>query len=119
MRTTHIITLGLVAVMLASCGAVDRLRPKKGIFFDGHQFRVRAEKVGEEREEFAVRVSRASQSVEGAREAGRHGAVTYCIENFGNSAIDWAAGQGPDDENIEARIVDDQLNLRGRCKGWP
>ena len=74
--------------------------------------------MGEEHEEFAVSVFRASQSVAGAREAGRHAAVTYCIKQYGRSEIDWAAGQGPDDEALPRRIVDDTLGLRGRCKGW-
>ena len=116
MRT--IVVLALAASVLASCGATERLRSKKGLFFDGHQFRTRAEQVGEEHEEFAVSVFRASQSVAGAREAGRHAAVTYCIKQYGRSEIDWAAGQGPDDEALPRRIVDDTLGLRGRCKGW-
>jgi hypothetical protein len=114
----RIVMLGLVATMLASCGAVQKLRPKKGLFFDGHQFRAKSDNVGEEREEFVVVVSRASQSVEGAREAGRHEANSYCIKNYGRSDMTWAAGQGPDDENIATRIRDDQLTLRGRCRGW-
>jgi len=118
MRAKQIVILALAASMLASCGAVDRLRPKKGLYFDGHLFRAKAQKVGDDRAEFAVTVPRASQSAEGAREAGRHAAVTYCIKEYGRSEIDWAAGQGPDDEGLAARIVDDKLNLRGRCKGW-
>ncbi|MDQ2091449.1 hypothetical protein [Marimonas arenosa] len=118
MRAKQITILTLVASLLASCGAVDRLRPKKGLYFDGHQFRARAQQVGEEREDFAVTVARASQSAEGAREAGRHAAVTYCIEQFGRSEIDWATGQGPDDEGLASRIVDDKLTFTGRCKGW-
>ena len=113
-----IVVLALAASVLASCGATERLRSKKGLFFDGHQFRTRAEQVGEEHEEFAVSVFRASQSVAGAREAGRHAAVTYCIKRYGRSEIDWAAGQGPDDKALPRRIVDDTLGLRGRCKGW-
>lgn len=118
MQANKIIAMGLAASLLASCGAVDKMRSRKGLFFDGHQFRARTVQVGDDREEFAVTVPRAAQSAVGAREAGRHAAVTYCIENFGRSDIDWAAGQGPDDGNIEARVADDQLNLRGRCKGW-
>lgn len=118
MNARQIILFGLVAVMLASCGAVSKLRSKKGVYFDGHQFRARSEKVGDEREEFIVTVARASQSAEGAREAGRHEANSYCITNFGRSDMEWVAGQGPDDENIATRIVDDKLVLRGRCEGW-
>ena len=118
MKFKQIILLGLVATMLASCGAVGKLRSKKGLLFDGKQFRAQSDKVGEEREEFIVTVSRASQSAEGAREAGRHEANSYCIKNYGRSDMEWAPGQGPDDANITARIVDDKLVLRGRCDGW-
>ena len=117
-RASHIVIGALALVMLASCGAVSKLRSKKGLLFDGQQFRVRSEKVGDAREEFIVTVARASQSVEGAREAGRHEANSYCITNYGKSEKTWAAGQGPDDENIAARIFDDKLTLRGRCAGW-
>ncbi|MCF3593841.1 hypothetical protein LZG00_07495 [Rhodobacteraceae bacterium LMO-12] len=118
MKAKQIILFGLVAGMLASCGVANKMRTKKGLFFEGHQFRARSEKVDDVREEFIVTVARASQSVEGAREAGRHEANSYCITNYGRSDMDWVAGQGPDDENIAARIVDDKLVLRGRCKGW-
>jgi len=104
--------------VLASCGVVQKLKPKKGLFFDGHQFRASAEQVGEEREEFLTTVRRASQSAVGAREAGRHASVRYCINQFGRSDIEWAEGQGPDDENIEDRISDDLITFRGRCEGW-
>ena len=110
--------LVVLTSLLASCGAVDRLKPKKGVYFDGHKYRVRAEKVGDEREEFQVTVSQASRSIEGTREAGRHSAVTYCIKNYGRSDMEWAAGQGPDDDNIESRIVDDKITFRGRCDAW-
>lgn len=110
---------GLVLVMLAGCsGAIQRLKPKKGVFFDGHQFRAKASQIGETREEFEVVVRRASQSAEGAREAGRHEAHSYCIRWFGRSDVTWAEGLGPDVEDIGARIADDQLVLRGRCKAW-
>lgn len=118
MRGRLIIGLGAAAMVLASCGVVDRLKPKKGLFFDGHQFRATAQKVEDDRQDFIVTVSRASQSVEGAREAGRHAANGYCIKNYGKSDMDWAAGLGPDDDNLAARIVDDKLTLKGRCKGW-
>ena len=117
-RVKRIVLLGLVASLLASCGAVKNLRGNKGVLFDGHQFRATSDSVGDEREEFVVTVARASQSVEGARGAGRHEANSYCIRNFGKSDKEWAPGQGPDDENIETRIVDDKLVLRGRCTGW-
>ena len=120
MRARHIVILALAGSLLASCSAVDKLRPRKGVFFDGHQFRARAEQVGEEREDFAVTVHRASQSAKGAAAAGAHQAVTYCIKNFGRSDLTWDAGLGPDDEKtVAARIQDDQITFRGRCAGWP
>lgn len=118
MRAKRIILLAVAASMLASCGAVDKLRPRKGMYFDGHQFRAKAQKVEDDRAEFSVTVARASQSAEGAREAGRHAGVTYCIKQYGRSEIDWAEGLGPDDEGFPARIQDDKVTLKGRCKGW-
>lgn len=118
MKSKLVITMGAAAMVLASCGAVDRLKPRKGLYFDGKQFRARVEKVGDTREEFIVTVARASQSVEGAREAGRHAANGYCIRNYGKSDMEWAEGLGPDDDNLAARIIDDKLTLKGRCDGW-
>ncbi|MDU8929040.1 hypothetical protein RXV86_16725 [Alisedimentitalea sp. MJ-SS2] len=117
-RMMKLTTVVLLTSLVASCGAVQKLKPKKGLYFDGQRYRVRAQKVGDEREEFQATVSKASRSIEGTREAGRHASVTYCINNYGRSDIEWAEGQGPDDENIEQRIVNDQVTFRGRCKAW-
>lgn len=117
-RATKLITLAMLAGLVASCGAVDKLKPKRGLYFDGQKYRVKAQQVGDEREEFQTLVTKASRSLEGTREAGRHGSVEYCIKNFGRSDIEWAAGQGPDDENLAQRISDDQVTFRGRCKAW-
>ncbi|WP_137699947.1 hypothetical protein [Marimonas lutisalis] len=114
MRATKIITLGLVAGLLASCGAVDKLKPKKGLYFDGQQFRARLEQLGDEHKEFAVSVFNVSKSLEGARQAGAYEATRHCIEYFGNSDIEWDVG--PEDESLT--VQDDTITFRGRCEGW-
>jgi hypothetical protein len=113
-RGKHFVMLALAGAILAGCSVADRMRPKKGIFFEGHQFRARAEQVGEEREDFQVTVHRVSQSIEGARQAGAYEAVRYCIKEFGASDATWTVG--PESEGLT--VVDDTLTLRGRCKGW-
>ncbi|WP_306005966.1 hypothetical protein [Aquicoccus porphyridii] len=113
MRFSHIIGGALIAALLAGCGITDRARANR-VAFDGVEFRPRSQQVGEAREEFAITVPRASQSLVGARAAGAHEATRYCIENFGRSDLEWEIG--PEDE--ELLIENGTLTLRGRCDGW-
>lgn len=113
-RKGHAVMLLLVVATVAGCARIDNLGRKKGVLFDGHQFRTRVEKTADAGEEFQVTVFRASQSVEGARQAGAYEAVRYCIQQFGSSDATWTVG--PDSEGLT--VVDDTLTFQGRCKGW-
>ncbi|WP_339767484.1 hypothetical protein [uncultured Pseudosulfitobacter sp.] len=96
------------AVAVAGCNQRD-----KGIAFDGHYYRTSAKKVGDDRSVFQIEVRQVSQSLDGARAAGRHAAVKYCIENFGTSNIVWTSG--PDPENGALTVSNDRLILQGKC----
>lgn len=93
---------------LAACESKD-----DRIAFDGGYFRAKADKLDkEQRDHFTVTVKPVSESLDGAREAGRHEAITYCITNYGSSNIEWT--QGPDAD--EVTVEDDTLMLAGICR---
>lgn len=81
--------------------------------FDGIKFRAQLSKVDKQRDQFLVKVSKASQSLVGAREAGRYEATKYCINQYGTSDIAWVSG--PDVEDGSLTINNDELQLRGAC----
>lgn len=112
------VTKGAVLVLLAAAMALSGCTNKrqKGVTFEGIQFRSDVAQVGENLEEFQVTVFKVSQSLEGAREAGRWEATRYCIRNFGASDKEWIVG--PDAEDGQLVVRDDTLTFRGRCKGW-
>ena len=97
-----------ILVALAGCAEDDdRIR------FDGQVFRTKATKDADDRSYFKVSVNRPEQSLAGARAAGTHEAIRYCIENYGTSVIDWS--DGPDVAD-DALVIDrGALELRGRC----
>lgn len=99
-----------VLMLVASCSQLEQKRN----FFDGSLFRASAKKVDKDRAEFLVTVSRASQTLKGARQAGDYEATRYCIQRFGTSDIAWAAGSEP--EAISQVTAKDTLVLRGTCK---
>ncbi|WP_435137997.1 hypothetical protein [Pseudopelagicola sp. nBUS_19] len=104
-----IVCLLSVGLVLSAC---DRRR-KDVVSFDGLYFNSRAVRVSkEEREHFTVEVRKANQSLAGAREAGRHSGISYCIKQYGTSTIDWVVG--PDEETLIP--VDDQIRLEGYCR---
>ena len=98
----------LVAAVLAGCTNKDKLTP-----FEGFYYRTKVAKVDKQLDVFTVTVRDASQSVEGARQAGEHAAISHCVENYGTSDIKWTVG--PDTSAEELRIVDDRLVFSGRC----
>ena len=104
--------LMLIAVLvLSACGnerRVDR------VAFDGQFFNTSAKKLEKDRIAFEVVVRQVSQSLTGAREAGRQEGIRYCIGNFGSSNIEWI--NGPDAEDGQLRISSDRLTLTGRCE---
>ena len=107
-RVTLIAALSLA--LLAGCKS-----RRDRIAFDGQLFRSNASKVDGDRQQIAVSVRPVSASFQGALEAGRYEATRYCIENYGNSRVDWLVG--PDQEPGTYRIEDDTLVLRGTCEG--
>ena len=109
-----------VAVMLsfvlgtASCGTLKN-RKKSEFAFDGIEFKSKVNKVDkDERSHFKVEVRKATQSIEGAKEAGRYAATRYCIEQYGSSKVEWISG--PDQENATLTVIEDDLWLEGVCK---
>ncbi|MYM54518.1 hypothetical protein GR167_04325 [Rhodobacteraceae bacterium GS-10] len=102
--------------LLAGCGVKEKIRGDNnrvafdGIYFKSHLTADKADNMA-----FAVTVAGASQNIAAAREAGRYEATKYCVNNFGNSEVDWTAG--PDAPLGALVISDDTLNLAGRCRG--
>lgn len=104
----YLILGGVAAALLAGCNSRD-----DRIAFDGHFFRAKLSKVDGQRDVFTVTVRNVSQSLDGAREAGRYEATKYCIQNYGSSDIRWVVGPETPPQNL--RIVDDSLTFQGAC----
>ncbi|MCX7559429.1 hypothetical protein OS190_07585 [Sulfitobacter sp. F26204] len=107
MKTTSVmfaLSLGLLT------GCTDS---KNQITFDGHYFRTKVAKVDKQRDVFTVRIRDVAQSLEGARAAGRHAGIAYCVENFGSSKIRWSVG--PETPPEQLQIVDNTLVFQGVC----
>lgn len=110
------IILLLATGLLASCGIQEKIRGENNrVAFDGIYFKSRLNADKADTMAFAVTVAGASQNIDAAREAGRYEATKYCVNNFGNSEVDWSAG--PDAPLGALVISDDTLNLAGRCRG--
>lgn len=101
------ISVGL-ALVLTACGPDD-----DDLLFDGKFFRTKVKSERGSRQQFIVTARPVSQSLEGAREASRHAAISYCIERYGSSDIAWLVG--PDSEDADLPISDDTLTLQGTC----
>ena len=100
---------GMVALAVLA-GCTDS---KNRLAFDGQYFRTKVSKVDKQRDVFTVRIRDVARSLDGAREAGRHAGVSYCVENYGSSKITWAVG--PDTPPEELQIVDNTLVFQGVC----
>ena len=109
MRGISIFVVALL--MLGACS-----EKSQRVFFDGNFYPAKAKKVKGDRESFVVNVRRVDQGLKGAREAGRHAGIKYCVENFGYSEIDWV--KGPDDDATALDRSKGNLVLQGRCKVW-
>ena len=108
MRT---IIISLLAVtLIAGCN-----KRKSQLAFDGQYFKTKVAEVDDDQAQFQISVSPVSASLDGAREAGRHQATKYCVENFGLSDATWIAG--PDAEATDLILDGDTLLLRGACDG--
>lgn len=103
----------LMASVILIAGCTDK---EKRVFFDGKYYPAKAKKVKGDRESFVVNVRKTAQGLNGAREAGRHAGVKYCVETFGYSEIDWQVG--PDAETAQLSTAKGNLVLRGRCQVW-
>lgn len=102
------LTIALMATMgLTACGPDDDT-----ILFDGQYYRTRLSDT-EARHIFTVTARPVSASLEGAREAARYEATSYCVRNYGSSRIAWTVG--PDDPEETLPIADDTLTLQGAC----
>ncbi len=107
----RVILISLLAVaLIAGCN-----KRKFQVAFDGQYFRTKTTKVDGDLAQFQIKVSPVSASLDGARAAGRHEAIKYCVENFGLSDATWVAG--PDAELANLNIDGDTLLLRGACDG--
>lgn len=104
------LTIPLILCTALVAGCTDS---KNRIAFDGQFFRVKVAKVDKQRHVFTVRIRDVDRSLDGAREAGRHAGVSYCVENFGSSEITWSIG--PDTPVEQLRIEDNTLTFQGVC----
>ena len=110
-RAGLVLALALVA---AGCGKTrDLVTGREKLAFDGQYFRSSLSASKEDRASFSVEVRDAAKSLDGAREAGRHEATKYCIEQYGTSRVDWA--NGPDSEEIT--LLDGSAMFSGVCAG--
>lgn len=102
------IGMALCAGLAAGCtSAEDR------IAFDGQFYRASVKKVDRQIDVFTVTVKPVSNSLQGAREAGAHAAIEYCVNQFGSSDIIWTAA--PDAPQVQLAIEKDILTLQGQC----
>lgn len=109
LRATSLMLLLGMGLTLAACTEKD-----KRLAFDGHFFRAKSAKVDKDNLlPFVVTVQKATQSIEGARQAGAHEGHFYCIKNFGTSRIKWDIG--PDSPDAALVFDKDALILRGEC----
>jgi hypothetical protein len=102
-----------VVVLLALCASAGCTNSKNRLAFDGEYFRIKVAKVDKQRDVFTVTIRDVDRSLDGAREAGRHAGVSYCVETYGSSKINWSVG--PDTPPEELRIVDNTLVFQGVC----
>ncbi|MEY8838475.1 hypothetical protein AB9K41_05510 [Cribrihabitans sp. XS_ASV171] len=115
MRVMKAMVMLAAAAALALSAGCAREGRKDRILFDGLYFPSKAQAVDKKVSlaDFTVTVQDAAQSLDGAREAGRHEGTRYCIETYGTSRIDWVVG--PDSDASQLRIADGKLIFRGTC----
>lgn len=111
---------GLVILsVLASCGVIQngtRALSGNRQTFNGQLYSAKLQKDAERPERFVVSVGNLDRGLEGAAEAGRYEAYTYCLKQFGLTDIKWSLG--PDVPQQSLRITDGRLSLQGECVGW-
>ena len=107
MKTIVMLTLA-TGLGLSACGGRDDDIP-----FDGQFYRTKLSKVDGQRAVFQVTAEPVSASLEGAREAARYEATTYCVTEYGSSDIVWVIS--PDADTSLLPIQGDTLTLQGAC----
>lgn len=105
---------GLCCAALLLATACEK-REDRLTAFDGFYFKAKTGPIDKKKTlaDFSTTISNVSQSLEGARAAGRHEGTKYCIAKFGTSSVKWSVG--PDTAPEHLRIVDDTLTFQGRC----
>lgn len=101
-------------LLVSACGTAPSSATR--VAFDGIYFSAKAKHVNKKATpaDFTVTVNRVSQSLDGAREAGRYEGTKFCIQNFGSSRIAWKVG--PDTKPQNLRIENDKLTFAGSCQ---
>ncbi|MFT6674647.1 MAG: hypothetical protein ACJAVM_000830 [Sulfitobacter sp.] len=107
-KMKKLIPVVIAAALVAGCADKSKLTP-----FEGFYFRTKVGKVDKRLDLFTVTVRDASQSAEGALQAGTHAGISHCVRYYGSSDIDWTVG--PDAPADQLRIIDDRLVLSGAC----
>ena len=107
MRT--ILMLTCIALSVTACSRFGR----NTTLYDGQFYNTRSRTAGEDKHDFTVTVRPVSKGLNGARQAGLHEAVKYCIRLYGTSDIAWTVGPDTTDESLS--VSDDTLTFAGRC----
>ncbi|GAA6162772.1 hypothetical protein NBRC116590_04760 [Pelagimonas sp. KU-00592-HH] len=113
----RVAVIGVVAPLCLALGlsACGRFSDENALTFDGFYFRTDVDLFERKvRDHFRVEVRNPQQSLAGAREAGRHEAISHCIEQYGTSVIEWV--DGPDVEDAELIFDKDTLVFEGYCR---
>ncbi|SCZ63607.1 hypothetical protein SAMN04488118_10592 [Epibacterium ulvae] len=110
-RTTALIAT-LAVTLVAAC---DKLNEGKRTRYDGVPFAVKTKALDKKRNRalFEVTVRDANRSLKGARLAAIHEGTRYCIENYGNSDINWQ--DDPQEEEAALRLSGSSALFQGTC----
>jgi hypothetical protein len=109
----------IILGVLAGCAAIQngtRALSNDRQRFNGQLYSAKVQADATRPELFVVAVGNLDRGLEGAVEAGRYEAYTYCLNRFGLTDIRWALG--PDAPRQSLRITDGRLTLQGECVGW-
>ncbi len=113
-RRSAMLVAPVLVLALAVAGCT---RKEERMYFDGKYYPAKARAADKsDRKAFVVTVRRIKQGLRGAREAGRHAGMRYCLKNFGTSEIEWTLG--PDRPVAQLDISGGRLSLGGRCVPW-
>jgi len=103
----------LIGALLLTAGCAEQR--KRLVPFDGFVYRAKTAAIDKKvsRADFTATIFAVSQSLKGAREAGRYEGTKYCIQEYGTSQVKWRVG--PDSPGDQLRIIDDTLTFSGKC----